>query len=181
MPPGTPPVCLWACPQYFSVNTSLLDGAAATSTVGPSDGSAATTTISTPLPAWVNISGAIYGTASQLPPDAAAAVCVPPLPPGRVPGGAAVLGLPGDADPGAGVGITPSTVDVAVWLPQPLAVGPPVVALRVQLARRFHNDAVKDVQRVRRKTVVRWFRLAGHAELPATIEFDDELPPAVRE
>lgn len=54
-------------------------------------------------------------------------------------------------------------------------------ALRVQLARRFHNDAVKDVQRVRRKAVVRWFRLAGHAELPATIEFDDELPPAVRE
>jgi hypothetical protein len=53
--------------------------------------------------------------------------------------------------------------------------------LRVQLARRFHNDAVKDVQRVRRKAVVRWFRLAGHAELPATIEFDDELPPAVRE
>lgn len=52
--------------------------------------------------------------------------------------------------------------------------------LRVQLARRFHNDAVKDVQRVRRKAVVRWFRLAGHAELPQTIEFDDELPPAVR-
>jgi hypothetical protein len=54
-------------------------------------------------------------------------------------------------------------------------------ALRVQLARRFHNDAVKDVQRVRRKAVVRWFRLAGHAELPQTIEFDDELPPTVRE
>lgn len=52
--------------------------------------------------------------------------------------------------------------------------------MRVQLARRFHNDAVKDVQRVRRKAVVRWFRLAGHAELPQTIEFDDELPPAVR-
>jgi hypothetical protein len=54
-------------------------------------------------------------------------------------------------------------------------------ALRVQLARRFHNDAVKDVQRVRRKAVVRWFRLAGHAELPQTIEFDDELPAALRE
>jgi hypothetical protein len=53
-------------------------------------------------------------------------------------------------------------------------------ALRVQLARRFHNDAVKDVQRVRRKQVVRWFRLAGHADLPQTIEFDDELPVAVR-
>jgi len=54
-------------------------------------------------------------------------------------------------------------------------------ALRVQLARRFHNDAVKDVQRVRRKAVVRWFRLAGHAEMPQTIEFDDELPAAVRD
>jgi hypothetical protein len=52
--------------------------------------------------------------------------------------------------------------------------------VRVQLARRFHNDAVSDVQRVRRKRVVRWFRLAGHAELPRTVEFDDELPPAVR-
>ena len=53
--------------------------------------------------------------------------------------------------------------------------------VRVQLARRFHNDAVTDVQRVRRKGVVRLFRLAGHAELPRTVEFDDELPPAVRE
>jgi hypothetical protein len=49
-------------------------------------------------------------------------------------------------------------------------------AQRVQLARRFHNDAVTDVQRVRRKRVVRWARLAGHAELPQTVEFDDELP-----
>ncbi|NYG08588.1 hypothetical protein BJ986_003075 [Phycicoccus badiiscoriae] len=53
--------------------------------------------------------------------------------------------------------------------------------IRVQLARRFLNDAVTDVQRVRRKGVVRWFRLAGHADLPRTVEFDDELPPAVRE
>lgn len=52
--------------------------------------------------------------------------------------------------------------------------------MRVQLARRFHNDAVTDVRRVRRKQVVRVFRLAGHAELPRTVEFDDELPPAVR-
>jgi hypothetical protein len=53
--------------------------------------------------------------------------------------------------------------------------------VRVQLARRFHNDAVTDVRRVRRKAVVRVFRLAGHAELPRTVEFDDELPPAVRD
>ena len=47
--------------------------------------------------------------------------------------------------------------------------------LRVQLARRFHNQAVTEVQRVRRKRVVRAFRLAGYAELPETVEFDDEL------
>lgn len=47
--------------------------------------------------------------------------------------------------------------------------------LRVQLARRFHNQAVTDVQRVRRKRVVRTFRLAGRAHLPETVEFDDEL------
>ena len=47
---------------------------------------------------------------------------------------------------------------------------------RVQLARRFHNDAVTDVRRVRRKPGVRLLRLAGHAELPQTFEIDDELP-----
>jgi len=52
---------------------------------------------------------------------------------------------------------------------------------RVQLARRFHNDAVIDVRRVRRKASTRLFRLAGHAELPRTFEFDDELPPGLRE
>lgn len=50
---------------------------------------------------------------------------------------------------------------------------------RVQLARRFLNNSVKNVQRVRGKVVVRLFRLAGHAALPQTVEFDDEIP-AVR-
>ncbi|HQH06785.1 MAG TPA: hypothetical protein PK428_03165 [Phycicoccus sp.] len=53
-------------------------------------------------------------------------------------------------------------------------------ALRVQLARRFHNDAVADVRRVRSKVVVRAFRLAGHAELPEPVIFDDDLPRALR-
>jgi hypothetical protein len=47
---------------------------------------------------------------------------------------------------------------------------------RVQLARRFHNDAVTDVRRVRRKWVVRLFRLAGHTPMPRTVEFNDEVP-----
>lgn len=53
-------------------------------------------------------------------------------------------------------------------------------ALRVQLARRFVNDAVADVQRVRAKPVVRLFRLAGHAALPEPVLFDDDLPTALR-
>lgn len=48
--------------------------------------------------------------------------------------------------------------------------------LRVQLARRFHNDAVREVRRVRAKAVVRAFRLAGHAALPEPLEFDDDYP-----
>jgi hypothetical protein len=48
--------------------------------------------------------------------------------------------------------------------------------LRVQLARRFHNDAVAQAQRVRAKWVVRWARLAGHAASPQMIEIDDSIP-----
>lgn len=50
---------------------------------------------------------------------------------------------------------------------------------RVQLARRFHNEAVSQAQRVRRKALVRLFRLAGHAEMPQTIEIDDAWPDAM--
>ena len=48
---------------------------------------------------------------------------------------------------------------------------------RVQWARRFYNDAVAQTQRVRRKRVVRWARLAGRAPMPQMIEIDD-APPA---
>lgn len=51
-------------------------------------------------------------------------------------------------------------------------------ALRVQLARRFHNEAVREVQRVRSKRVVRVFRLAGRAAMPQSVVFDDRLPTA---
>ena len=47
---------------------------------------------------------------------------------------------------------------------------------RVALARRFHNEAVAQAQRVRRKRVVRWARLAGHAAWPVTVEIDDAPP-----
>lgn len=45
---------------------------------------------------------------------------------------------------------------------------------RVQLARRFHNDAVVQVRRIRAKSYVRLLRLAGRAPVPQTFEMDDE-------
>lgn len=42
---------------------------------------------------------------------------------------------------------------------------------RVVLARRVHNDAVRDTLRLRRRRKVRYFRLAGTAPLPEYFEF----------
>ena len=47
---------------------------------------------------------------------------------------------------------------------------------RVQLARRFHNDAVRATLTVRSKPLIRLFRLAGHARMPVSFEIDDEAP-----
>lgn len=47
---------------------------------------------------------------------------------------------------------------------------------RVQLARRFYNDAVGDVQNMRSQPPVRLFRLAGHTDLPQVLDFDDSVP-----
>lgn len=46
---------------------------------------------------------------------------------------------------------------------------------RVELARGFHNQAVADVRRVRRKAVVRALRLAGRTHLPRPVEFEDQV------
>ncbi|HET6816083.1 MAG TPA: NUDIX hydrolase [Mycobacteriales bacterium] len=43
-------------------------------------------------------------------------------------------------------------------------------ATRASFARRFHNDAVRDVLVVRRRRVVRYLRLAGRAALPSYFE-----------
>jgi hypothetical protein len=48
--------------------------------------------------------------------------------------------------------------------------------LRVQLARRFLNDVVRAARVVRRKRVVRYLRLAGHADWPETFEMSDTPP-----
>ncbi|WP_315095572.1 hypothetical protein [uncultured Cellulomonas sp.] len=47
---------------------------------------------------------------------------------------------------------------------------------RVQLARRFHNEAVAQTQRARRGPLVRLLRLAGHAPEPQSLELDDSWP-----
>lgn len=41
---------------------------------------------------------------------------------------------------------------------------------RVLLARRFHNDAVRDTLALRDQRAVRWLRLGGHAALPTYFE-----------
>lgn len=41
---------------------------------------------------------------------------------------------------------------------------------RVLLARRFHNDAVRDTLSLRERRPVRWLRLGGHAALPSYFE-----------
>lgn len=50
---------------------------------------------------------------------------------------------------------------------------------RVQLARRFHNEAVAQAQRMRRGRAVRTLRLAGRAPMPHTLELDDAWPAAL--
>lgn len=44
---------------------------------------------------------------------------------------------------------------------------------RVQMARRFHNDIVVSTRVLRRRRLVCWLHLAGHAALPETVELDD--------
>ena len=50
---------------------------------------------------------------------------------------------------------------------------------RVQLSRRFLNDAVRACRQLRRQRMVRLFRLAGHTPWPETWEMDDSMPEAL--
>ena len=47
---------------------------------------------------------------------------------------------------------------------------------RVELSRRFLNDAVRACRQVRGHRAVRWARLAGHTAWPQTFEMDDTPP-----
>ena len=63
-------------------------------------------------------------------------------------------------------------LDVADQLLEELAVA----CRKVALSRRFHNDVVRSTLQLRRKRVVRWFRLAGYTAMPSPIDFDDTVP-----
>ncbi|SMD23096.1 NUDIX hydrolase [Lentzea albidocapillata] len=49
---------------------------------------------------------------------------------------------------------------------------------RVMLARRVHNDAVRDALLLRRRRVVRWLRLAGTAPHPSYFEIAEPASPS---
>lgn len=52
---------------------------------------------------------------------------------------------------------------------------------RVELSRRFLNDAVRAARQLRRQRMVRLFRLAGHTQWPDTWEMDDTVPGGLLE
>jgi hypothetical protein len=50
-------------------------------------------------------------------------------------------------------------------------------AVRVSIARRFYNDAVRDTRALRGRRMPRLLRLAGHREMPQFFDIDDTIPP----
>jgi hypothetical protein len=50
-------------------------------------------------------------------------------------------------------------------------------AARVQVSRRFYNDAVRDTRTLRARRMPRLLRLAGNADLPQFFDIDDTPPP----
>ena len=49
-------------------------------------------------------------------------------------------------------------------------------AVRVSIARRFYNDAVRDTRALRGRRMSRWLHLAGRRELPQFFDIDDTVP-----
>lgn len=48
-------------------------------------------------------------------------------------------------------------------------------AMRVQIARRFYNDAVRDARSLRSRRMPKLLRLAGNREMPQFFDIDDTL------
>jgi hypothetical protein len=47
--------------------------------------------------------------------------------------------------------------------------------VRVAIARRFYNDAVRDTRTLRGRRMPRFLRLAGHREMPRFFDIDDSV------
>ncbi len=47
---------------------------------------------------------------------------------------------------------------------------------RVEIGRRFYNDAVFATREMRKRRMIRWFRLQGTAALPEPFEMNDTVP-----
>lgn len=70
-----------------------------------------------------------------------------------------------------------SAVDIARLPPQQVAELADAEA-RVLIARRFHNDAVRDTLALRTRRPVRWLRLGGTAPMPTYFEIAERATPA---
>ena len=70
------------------------------------------------------------------------------------------------------LGLALAAVD-SEWLPPDLAAELEDVSDRVEMARRFHNDAVRDTRALRERPVVRVLHLAGRAPMPDYVELVD--------
>jgi 8-oxo-dGTP pyrophosphatase MutT (NUDIX family) len=70
-----------------------------------------------------------------------------------------------------------STIDIAQLLPQQVAELADAEA-RVLIARRFHNDAVRDTLALRTRRPVRILHLGGTAPLPTYFEITERANPA---
>ena len=81
--------------------------------------------------------------------------------------------------PQTGIEQTENDLTSALSVLPPESMGPYLraeatdVGDRLEMARRFYNDAVRDTRRLREKKVVSWFRLAGSAPMPEYIELVD--------
>ncbi len=73
--------------------------------------------------------------------------------------------------------VTLSAVDIARLPPQQVAELADAEA-RVLIARRFHNDAVRDTLALRTRRPVRWLRLGGTAPVPTYFEIAERATPA---
>lgn len=51
-----------------------------------------------------------------------------------------------------------------------------VACRKVGMARTFNNDTTRMCQNLRKRRIVRWFRLAGYAPYPQPVNFDDRVP-----